>query len=105
MKFKVGDKIYWYAYTTLMEGYIRYIKEVNRNTEKHTLCIETESDLYLVIVHTGENQNVFTNSWEPRIKKARELQHQAANLMNQAANLFSKSDAEKSAESEGEVKE
>jgi len=100
-KLAVGDQVWFYKYSSLASGFIRLIKEQKSGYDcKKLVCIETTDSLEVVQVDGGDRANIWITPWEPKLKKAKEIQTQAGSLLQEAARLFSDSGTEQQKESE-----
>lgn len=95
---KVGEMVWFFEYgsgeyTNL--GKIVYLKDKDSSYNgKKYVCVETSEKLHVIEVDGGDRANIWTNSWEPKLMKAKQKQQEASRLLEQAARLFSESTKE-----------
>lgn len=101
-KLKVGDQVWWYKYSNnLSSGVVRLIKENKSSMDrKRLVCIETVDSLEVLQIEGGDRANIWATPWEPKLKRAKDIQTQAGSLLQEAARLFSDSGTEQQKESE-----
>lgn len=96
----VGDKVYMLQYPNsghTISGTIVYKKEDKKFSGKDIfLCIEFDDKL--IISSNSEQQRMFKNAYEPRIKAAQYKQEQASKLLAESAQYFLEAEAHKSKE-------